>query len=95
VLDASPSNADGPFLKVFVFHHLYRIGQMEHREPISTLKNVSCRKYSFQKESQFSQGTNVLDAAASDIHGCLCNDTCVSSTLLNSPIWNKQSLSPL
>jgi hypothetical protein len=37
---------------------------LEQREPISTLKNLNSRKYSFQKLTQFSQGNNVLDAPA-------------------------------
>jgi hypothetical protein len=36
----------------------------------------------------------VLDAAACNLDGFLWRDTCVSSTQLNRPIWNKQSLSP-
>jgi hypothetical protein len=35
----------------------------------------------------------VLDAATSNIDGFLWRDTCVSSTQLNRPIWNKVSLS--
>jgi hypothetical protein len=52
-------------------------------------------KYSFPKLTQLSQGRNVLDAPASTSDGGLWTDTCVSSTQLNKPIWNKQSLSPL
>jgi hypothetical protein len=63
-------------------------------EPISTLKNLSCREYSFQKLTQFSQGNNVLDAPAFIKDGFLCRDTCVSSTQMNRPIWNKESISP-
>jgi hypothetical protein len=33
-------------------------------ELISTFKHVGCRKYSFQNLKGFSQGNNVLDAAA-------------------------------
>jgi hypothetical protein len=51
---------------------------LEQREPISTLKNPNCRKYSFQKLTPFSQGNNVLEAAAYNkmvffgkIHVCL------------------------
>jgi hypothetical protein len=32
---------------------------MEQTEPISTLKQVSGKKYSFQKQTQFSKGNNV------------------------------------
>jgi hypothetical protein len=55
---------------------------------------VSCKKYSFQKLSQFSLGNNVLDTAASDIYGFPWRDTSVSSTQLNRPISNKKRLSP-
>jgi hypothetical protein len=44
---------------------------MAQREPISTLKILTCRKYSIQKLTKFSQGNNMLDAAASDIDGFL------------------------
>jgi hypothetical protein len=43
--------------------------------------------------TQCTQGNNVLDAATSNIGGFLWRDTCVSSTQLNRPIWNKVSLS--
>jgi hypothetical protein len=44
------------------------------------------------KLTQFSQGNNVLDAAASNIDGILSRDTCVSLTQLNRTIWSTQSL---
>jgi hypothetical protein len=37
---------------------------LERKEPISNLKNPNCRKYSFQQLTPFSQGNNVLEAAA-------------------------------
>jgi hypothetical protein len=36
----------------------------------------------------------VLDAAASNIRGFLWRDACISSTQLNRPFGNKESLSP-
>jgi hypothetical protein len=54
---------------------------LEQNETNSTWNNQSCRKYYFQKLSQFSQGNNVVPAAASNIDGCFCNGTWVSSTL--------------
>jgi hypothetical protein len=60
----------------------------QQREPISTLKPLSCNKYSFQKLSQFSQGGNVLDAPASNTGGFHLGDACVSSTQMNRLIWN-------
>jgi hypothetical protein len=38
---------------------------LEQTQAISSLKHLGCRKYSFQKLNQFSQGNNVLDAPAS------------------------------
>jgi hypothetical protein len=67
---------------------------LEQRDPIYTLQTVTCRKYSFQKLIQYAQEINVLDAPASNTDGFLLRDACVSSTELNSPIWNQMSLSP-
>jgi hypothetical protein len=67
---------------------------MEKVKPISTLNSMICRKYVFQKLAQFSQGNNVLDAPASNMGVSLWRDICVSSTQMNRPIWNKESLSP-
>jgi hypothetical protein len=36
----------------------------------------------------------MLDAPASNVDGFLWRDTCISSTQLNRPISNKESLSP-
>jgi hypothetical protein len=46
------------------------------------------------KLSQFSQGKNVLDATPSNTDDYLLSDICISSSHLNRPIWNKQSLTP-
>jgi hypothetical protein len=45
-----------------------------------------CRKYSFQKLTQFSKEKNVLDVADSSIPGFLCRAKCVPSAQLNKPI---------
>jgi hypothetical protein len=37
---------------------------------------------------------NVLDVPASNTDGFLSSDTCVSTTQLNRPLWNIESLSP-
>jgi hypothetical protein len=66
---------------------------VEQYEPFSTLNTKIGRKYYFQKLSQFSEGNNVLDASASNTHGFLSRDSCVSLNQLNRPIWNKMSLS--
>jgi hypothetical protein len=36
----------------------------------------------------------VLDSPASDTYGFLWRDTCISSTQLNKPKWNKESVTP-
>jgi hypothetical protein len=54
---------------IYVFLQLWWIGLFGRRKPISTLRNLTCKKYCFQRDSQFSQGNNVLDAAASNIDG--------------------------
>jgi hypothetical protein len=59
------------------------------------LKILSCMKNSFQKQYQFSLGNNVLEVPASNTSGFISRETYVSSTQLNRPIGNKQSLSPL
>jgi hypothetical protein len=48
----------------------------------------------FQKLAQFSQENNEPDASACKTNGFLSRNTCVSSTQLNTPAWNKLSLSP-
>jgi hypothetical protein len=59
---------------------------LEQIGPISTLKHLSCKKYSFQNLNQFSQGNNMLDAAVSNIPDFLWRDTCVSSTQPIGPV---------
>jgi hypothetical protein len=76
------------------FFNLGESSYLEQTEPISTLKTLSYRKYSFQQLTQFSQGNNILDAPASNTDGFLWRDTCISSSPVNRPIWNKESLSP-
>jgi hypothetical protein len=67
---------------------------LEQNELFSTLKTMICRKYSFQKLIPILKGTTVVDAPASNTDSFPSRDTCVSTTLLNRPIWSKQSLSP-
>jgi hypothetical protein len=55
---------------------------------------MTSREYSFQKMTQFLQGNNVLNAAASNLDPFLWRDTCVSPTQLNSTFWNNMSLVP-
>jgi hypothetical protein len=67
---------------------------LKQNESFSTLKSLIYRKYFFQKLTDISQGNNVLDAPASMTDAFHWRATCVFSTLLNMPIWNKKSLSP-
>jgi hypothetical protein len=64
-------------------------------ELLSTLKNLSCRKYSFTRLTQFSQGNNVLDDTCCNIDFFLSRDSCVSSTQMNRPIKMKCVFLPL
>jgi ABC-type uncharacterized transport system involved in gliding motility auxiliary subunit len=59
---------------------------LKQKQPNFTLKHLSFRKYSFQNLNRVSQGNNVLDDADSNIDDFVWRDTCVSSTLLSSPI---------
>jgi hypothetical protein len=68
---------------------------LEQMEPVSKLKIMICRKYSFQKPMQLSQRDNVLDAPASNIDSFLQRDTCVSSTELNRPLEQNGTVSQL
>jgi hypothetical protein len=62
------------------FCNLSEYTYLEQIEVISSLKHLGCKKYSFQKLSQFSQGNNILDAPASTTNRVLSRDTFVSST---------------
>jgi hypothetical protein len=95
VLAAPPSNTDGCFSRDTCGSSRYLNRPIWKKMSLSSPENSICMKYFFQKTSQFSQGTNVLDAAASKIDYFLWLDTWVSSHQLNSPICSKQSLSPL
>jgi hypothetical protein len=77
-----------------VFLHHSCIGLFGKKLAFSTLKILSCWKYSFKKITQLSQGKNVLDAAALNKDDFLWRDTVVSSTQMSSPIWSKESLFP-
>jgi hypothetical protein len=62
------------------FSTLAEKAYLEQTEPISNVKQLSGRKYSFQKLNQLSQGNNMLDGAVSNIDGVLWRDIFVSST---------------
>jgi hypothetical protein len=68
---------------------------MEQNELPSTLKKLRGGKYCSQKLTQFPQGNNVLDSPRSNVNGFLLKDSCVSSTQLSRPIWNKMRVSHL
>jgi hypothetical protein len=74
-----------------VFLHLRWIGLCERKWAFLHPETVISRKYSFQKLTEFSQGNNVVNVAASTMHGFIWKDRCVSSTQLNSSIWNKRT----
>jgi hypothetical protein len=59
------------FWVIYVFLQLSWISLFELTEPMSTLKKLSCSKYSLQKLTQFSERNNVLDAPASNTDSCL------------------------
>jgi hypothetical protein len=82
-LDVPASNKDCFLLRDTCVPHLAEFAYLEQTEPISTFKILSCRKYSFQKLTQFSQGNNVLENPASNTDGFLSRHTCISSTQLN------------
>jgi hypothetical protein len=69
------------------------LAHLEQNVPSSTLNTMICRKYSFQKLTEFLQGSYVQDASAPNIDGFLWIDTRVSSTQVNRPLGSKQSLS--
>jgi hypothetical protein len=76
VLGAPASNTVMFFFRVIhVFLHLAVHVSLEQHETFSTLKTLICRKYSFQKNMQFSQGNNVQDDPASSTHVFLLTDT--------------------
>jgi hypothetical protein len=82
------------FGELYVLLNSHEEPYLEKNDPLSTLKTVNRRNFSFQKLTLFSQGNNVLDAAASNIDGFLWREREVSSTQLNRPIWSKESLCP-
>jgi hypothetical protein len=65
---------------------------LEQTESISTSKTQNFRKFSFETLTQLSQGKKVIDGPAAKIDGFLSRDLCVSSTQVNRPAWNIESL---
>jgi hypothetical protein len=61
------------------FFNLDEYVHLVQNEHFSTFKSMICRMYSLQKLTQVSLGSNVPNAATSNIDGFLWRDTCVSS----------------
>jgi hypothetical protein len=59
------------------------------------LENFDLQEVFLTETKSFSQRNIVPDDPASNTEGFLSRHTCISSTQLNRPIWNKESLSPL
>jgi hypothetical protein len=81
-------------VRYMFFFNLSEKAYLEQTAPFFTLENLCCRKYFFQKLTQFSQGNNVFDVPPVKTEGFLLRDTFVSSTQVNRPIRSKISLSP-
>jgi hypothetical protein len=94
VLDAASPNVVGfPWRDTCVCSYQLNTPIWSYRAYLQ-LEHQSCRKYSFHNLTQFSQGNNVLDAAASNIEGLLWRgEVHVSSIQANRPIRSKQSQS--
>jgi hypothetical protein len=68
---------------------------LEQSEPISSLKTLIGKMYSFQKLNHFSQGNNMLHAPASNTDGFHSRVTGVSSTQLKILFGSKRPTSTL
>jgi hypothetical protein len=76
------------------FFKYFEASHLEPNKTFSTFKSLIYRKYAFKKLTEISPGNNLVDALASMTDAILWRGTCVSSTQLNRPIWNKESLPP-
>jgi hypothetical protein len=72
--------------EIHVLHQLSCIHIVQTKSAFLHLEIPMLQKYSLLKRNQFSLGNNLLVFADSYIHGFLCSDICVSSTLINRPI---------
>jgi hypothetical protein len=93
VLDALASDTNGFLLRTHVFLQLSWKCLLEMNIASLHLEKTMLLEVFLSKRTQFSQGNNVVDAAASNRDRFLSQDICVSSTQLKRPIWNKYSLS--
>jgi hypothetical protein len=79
--------------KVNATVNLHLRGRQYCFEKLTHLKILRGRHYSFQNLTQFSQENNMQDRPASNIHGFLPRDTCVSTFQLYRPVLNKVNVS--
>jgi hypothetical protein len=79
MVHAPASNTDGFFKRYMSFFNSVKLPYLEENVPVSNMKMIICRLYSFQAVTHFSQEINLLDAAASNANIFLGRDTCVSS----------------
>jgi hypothetical protein len=62
------------------FFNSAQYAYFEQTEANFPFKIMISGKYSFQTLTQFSQGSNEVEAPTPNTDGCLSRDTCVSST---------------
>jgi hypothetical protein len=94
ILDAQPSNLHAFFWEIYhVFQQCAKKSYSRQNVRFYPLKTLKGRQYSFQKLIQFSLVNKVLNAPACILDGFLLRDTCISSTELNRPMWNKMCVS--
>jgi hypothetical protein len=90
MLNACPSNIDGFLSRDTCVAAIYLNRPFWKKNvPFYPLKSMIGRPYSSQKLTQCLQGNNMEDVSGSNIDGFPSRDTCVCSTQLNRPIWNK------
>jgi hypothetical protein len=82
--------------------HIWKITKKKQiNRPNWTMMRISspwklwfARRYSFKNLLDFHRNKKVIDTPASNRDGVHLRDTCVSSTQLNRPIWNKMTCIP-
>jgi hypothetical protein len=77
-----------------VFLQISRIGLFGANRAYIHFEKPNFQGVLLSKTIQFSQGSNVLPANASNTDVCFLRDTCGSSHYLNGPIWNTIRISP-
>jgi hypothetical protein len=96
VLDAIASQTDVFLLRNKCVSSLSLLGFFffKQNELFSTLKILICKKYSYKKLTQFSQGNNMPNAAAPNIIVFFGEIQVFLQLKVNRHVWRKQSLSP-